>query len=607
MCQICLEFRPFDPECPYDAPAPVTGFDPDADPGYGETWAEWFEAPAGPHSLTDRGFMTPNSTFDGAIGHLGDSDWIRINLEKGQSYTIQLYSYSIETFLALADNNGNVLTSATYETVVTDVFTYAVCTLEVTASRNGPYFIISEEYGHDAIGAYTIGVIETEGASGPPETWDLDDVAHQLTDTGWDFFGGDRRSWNEDVITYNMQALNADMRPLIRHAFDAWEKVTGLTFKKVTSNNAMMTFDDEQSGAFASSTTSNGRIKSVDINFAKDWPTSGYTFDSYLFQTMLHEIGHGIGLAHAGNYNAGSGPPPSFPDDVLYANDSWNTTVMSYIDQGVNTEDDADYALVMTPMIADIIAVQELYGVPVKAYHGNTKYGLNSNTGDYMDDVFDMLTKGQSNSKLIGGDAPMTFTLWDTGGVDTINFKTDKERQRVDLREEALSDIYGVKGAMVIGRDTVIENYIAGKSHDVVIGNNAKNTLQGGAGNDTLKGLGARDKLKGGGGHDKLEGGNGSDFLFGQGGNDKLTGGAARDYFVFQKKGGKDVIRDFQDDLDVLRLDDRLWSGDLNANQVVKKFGSHVGQDVLLDFGNNQSIRIEDMRMGQIKDDIDII
>ena len=68
------------------------------------------------------------------------------------------------------------------------------------------------------------------------------------------------------------------------------------------------------------------RIVNVDATWLADYGTA---LNGYAFQTYVHEIGHALGLGHAGNYNGEA----NYPYDASFANDSWAVSVMSYYDQ----------------------------------------------------------------------------------------------------------------------------------------------------------------------------------------------------------------------------------------------------------------------------------
>ena len=137
------------------------------------------------------------------------------------------------------------------------------------------------------------------------------------------------------------------------------------------------------------------------------------------------------------------------------------------------------------------------------------------NTGSRTDASFTPLRLSQS----------VALTLHDTGGSDTLDLRTDTADQRVDLRPEGISDVYGLVGSLVIARGTVIEHFIAGSGNDTIIGNAAANHLQGRSGNDSLWGSSGDDVLEGGAGADRLEGGAGVD---------QLSGGADVDTVSYQ-------------------------------------------------------------------------
>ena len=130
--------------------------------------------------------------------------------------------------------------------------------------------------------------------------------------------------------------------------------------------------------------------------------------------------------------------------------------------------------------------------------------------------------------------APNSLTLYDNGGNDTLDLRTDHQDQWVDLRPEGISDVYGLVGNLVIARDTVIENYIAGSGDDVVMGNTAANSLEGRNGNDVIHGLEGDDALNGNDGNDKLYGGAGADML---------NGGPGDDYAYYTNSGVGVLVR----------------------------------------------------------------
>lgn len=192
-------------------------------------------------------------------------------------------------------------------------------------------------------------------------------------------------------------------------------------------------------------------------------------------------------------------------------------------------------------------------------------------------DGFDNLSGGDGADRLVGQD--QADTLYGDAGDDRLvgNRGNDK--------------LFGGDG----------DDFMLGQTGgDQMDGGTGSDVLYGGKGNDTLIGGGGFDWLDGGGGADTLDGGRRSDTLNGGGGRDTLTGGASRDTFVFEIEMLEDRITDFEDDVDTLLLDERIWGGGLTVEQVVDTFGSVTADGFLLALNDRDSVLLEGVTDGTI-------
>ncbi|QEW21011.1 Serralysin C precursor [Marinibacterium anthonyi] len=375
--------------------------------------------------------------------------------------------------------------------------TDAMFTFEGTQS--GGFSISTQSHDGDdgpqslvpAIGADTAladDAVQAATTSAAKPVYSVDQIADYLTDGFWAANGQQTRSFDVQTggtITVNINGLDAVGKATALQALDAWSAVTGLTFAQ--ASNAMITFDDTQSGAYNSSSTSGTTIVASNVNVHTSWQGYG----DYYLQTFIHEIGHAMGLGHGGMYNGTA----DFNTQAHYANDSWQMSVMSYFSNTENPNVSASFAYLATAQLADIVAIQNLYGTPTDIQTGNTIYGDNT-------------TVSQHGMGLNTGKA---VTIFDSGGTDTIDLGTRGYNQRIDLYAEHFSDMNGKTGNLAIARGTVIENVRTGSGADQIIGNTADNRLESGAGNDTILGEGGNDILVGGAGADTLTGGTGGD------------------------------------------------------------------------------------------------
>ncbi|MDA8983191.1 M10 family metallopeptidase C-terminal domain-containing protein [Planktomarina temperata] len=212
---------------------------------------------------------------------------------------------------------------------------------------------------------------------------------------------------------------------------------------------------------------------------------------TYEFLTLIHEIGHAMGLGH---------PHIGGAQTLRPELDFVNYTVMSYEEPDwayFGSGSDRYITISDSLMVYDIQALQYMYGANTDYNSGNTKYEFDPTR-------------------------PISWTIWDGGGEDLLDFSNFNYRCDIDLNDGAYSTIrydgWNPDDNFGIAFDTFIENVSGSQSNDIIIGNELDNEISGNNGNDSLYGGAGNDVFNWAsdsrGGTDTMYGGPGNDTYF---------------------------------------------------------------------------------------------
>lgn len=296
-----------------------------------------------------------------------------------------------------------------------------------------------------------------------------------------------------DNIATNPVSWFAGEKAAMVKALDSWAAVANIQFVNAGDNNEFATFGfyllgDSDADGFLGMFNPPG-TDGMGIGYfnwqGDGWNVNGNTPGDFGFITLIHELGHGLGLAHPHDNGGGSsiypGVTSAFGDTGDHGLNQGLYTTMSYNDglvYGGANPGTNDYGYQGTPMAFDIAAIQHLYGPNLTYKTGNDTYFLP--------------TVNQIGTSYA--------CIWDAGGIDTISGDGATTGVTINLNDATLNAAYGsgaggylssassIFGGFTIANKVVIENATGSGLADSLKGNEFNNTLNGAAGADTMDG-----------------------------------------------------------------------------------------------------------------------
>ncbi|MCX7170390.1 MAG: DUF4214 domain-containing protein [Proteobacteria bacterium] len=418
-------------------------------------------------------------------------DWYAVSLVAGTSYEFALNGSTsgggtlADPALALCYSTGALLETNDNLNIWSSGLTPPGATttadpqIAFTAPATGAYYLMVA--GNGATGSYTLSEKTNSQA-------DLTQALVEVQISPNYRWNGAAALATPVTVTYAFLSSTADgeagfvamtttQKQVVRDVLAMYASVAKITFSEVisTQSSADIRFGSSNqaglsSGITYTSVNSDGSLSQADVfinntsSSSSQSATSTLSPGGYGYLTLIHEIGHALGLKHPSNYDAGGGSasPPFLP----LARDNEKFTVMSYLDNPDSTIHQS------TPALLDIAATQYLYGANTSAA-GSTHTFTFSNSSAF---VSSLLASGSNDTIDISNQTLTSMIFMTPGSLSSIGIGTDGAPARNNVATPYSESLLGV---------------IDGPAADLIVGNALNNTFYGFAGADSIDGGGS--------------------------------------------------------------------------------------------------------------------
>lgn len=358
--------------------------------------------------------------------------------------------------------------------------------------------------------------------------WKPGDLTFSIADTGsaWSGYAAGEEPFD------GYSALNGQQANRFRDAVQLWDRLIAPSIVEVSGNagNIRVGFtavEDQELWGYTYSPPFQGGAgpaKAGDIWIDEDLRSTDFAAGEYDFGSLIHEVGHALGLKHSFE----SPLLPAEYDDVRFtvmAYDQPRDTFFYKFEQAPSGGLSSVGVLVSpsTPMVADIAAVQARYGADPTTGAGGDTYQYTTSSAASFSAIYDAGGYDYiDTSSIMGRPSIIDLTPGAYSSIDIYPVEQQIEDAVARFGEQYRSFIteqYNDNDAFTwaynvgIAQNTIIEGALGGSGDDRLIGNDADNFLSGNTGNDVLLGGPGDDRIESQAGSDVVDGGPGVDTL----------------------------------------------------------------------------------------------